>query len=351
MIKASSYIHIIQKKGAISMKARTKLLLFFLVLLAAGSGAYVYHAHETDLERERAAHLKISGNVDIREVTLAFRPSERISEILVDEGAAVEEGQLLARLDAAELTLSLQRAKAQTEAQRALCEKLKNGTRSEEIRQAEENVRAAAAASANARGVYARMLEIYETSEGISLQELDNARAAAESAEAKTRAAEAALEEACTGARSEDIQQAEATLAALRAEEERLSCLLTQYELRAPSAGVIRSRLLEIGDMASPAAPVFKLSLIERKQVRVYVPEADLGRIREGQKALVTMTSAPDKTLTGTVGFISPTAEFTPKTVETEELRTSLVYEVRISVDDPDNRLRLGMPVNVQVDL
>ena len=333
------------------MKMRTKLLLFSLVLLTAGSSAYLYHAHESAVQHERAAHLRLSGSVDIREVTLAFRPSERISEILVDEGDSVEEGQLLARLDAAELALNLQKAKAQTKAQEAVLEKLKNGTRSEEILQAQENVRAAAAASANARGIYARMLEIYETSEGISLQELDNARAAADSAEAKTRAAEAALEEARTGARGEDIQQAEATLAALRAEEERLAHLLTQYELRAPSAGVIRSRLLEVGDMASPAMPVFKLSLIERKQVRVYVSEADLSRIHEGQKALITMTSEADKPLTGTVGFIASTAEFTPKTVETEDLRTSLVYEVRISVDDPDNRLRLGMPVNVQVDL
>ena len=333
------------------MKMRTKLLLFSLVLLVAGSGAYLYHAHESAMQHERAAHRRLSGNVDIREVTLAFRPSERISEILVDEGDSVEEGQLLARLDSAELALNLQKAKAQTKAQEAVLEKLKNGTRSEEILQAQENVRAAAAASANARGIYARMLEIYETSEGISLQELDNARAAADSAEAKTRAAEAALEEARTGARGEDIQQAGATLAALRAEEERLAHLLTQYELRAPSAGVIRSRLLEVGDMASPAMPVFKLSLIERKQVRVYVSEADLSRIHEGQKALITTTSEADKPLTGTVGFIASTAEFTPKTVETEDLRTSLVYEVRISVDDPDNRLRLGMPVNVQVDL
>ena len=333
------------------MKMRTKLLLFSLVLLTAGSGAYLYHAHESAMQHERAAHLRLSGSVDIREVTLAFRPSERISEILVDEGDSVEEGQLLARLDSAELALNLQKAKAQTKAQEAVLEKLKNGTRSEEILQAQENVRAAAAASANARGIYARMLEIYETSEGVSLQELDNARAAADSAEAKTRAAEAALEEARTGARGEDIQQAEATLAALRAEEERLAHLLTQYELRAPSAGVIRSRLLEVGDMASPAMPVFKLSLIERKQVRVYVSEADLSRIHEGQKALITMTSEADKPLTGTVGFIASTAEFTPKTVETEDLRTSLVYEVRISVDDPDNRLRLGMPVNARIDL
>ena len=333
------------------MKTRTKLLLFSLVLLTAGSGAYLYHAHESAVQHERAAHLRLSGSVDIREVTLAFRPSERISEILADEGDSVEEGQLLARLDSAELALNLQKAKAQTKAQEAVLEKLKNGTRSEEILQAQENVRAAAAASANARGIYARMLEIYETSEGISLQELDNAHAAAESAEAKTRAAEAALEEARKGARGEDIQQAEATLAALRAEEERLAHLLTQYELRAPSAGVIRSRLLEVGDMASPAMPVFKLSLIERKQVRVYVSEADLSRIHEGQKALITTTSESDKPLTGTVGFIASTAEFTPKTVETEDLRTSLVYEVRISVDDPDNRLRLGMPVNARIDL
>ncbi len=334
------------------MKTRLKkALLLLLVLLAAGSSVYFYQSHEAAVEQAQAHRLKLSGNVDIREVTLAFRQSERLEEILADEGDTVTEGQVLARLNATELTLSLQKAHAQAEAQAAVCERLKNGTRSEELRRAEENVRAARAASANAAGIYARMQEIYAASEGVSVQELDNARSAAEAAEARTAAAEAALEEATAGARSEDVAQAEATLAALRAEEERLAYLLTQYELRAPTAGVIRSRLLEVGDMASPAAPVFKLSLVGRKWVRVYVKEADLGRIREGQKARITMTSAPDEPLSGTVGFISSTAEFTPKTVETEDLRTSLVYEVRISVDDPENRLRLGMPVDAEVEL
>lgn len=333
------------------MKTRAKALLFLLVLLTAGGAAYLYHAHQETLRQEAAKHLVLSGNVDIREVTLAFRQNDRIAEILVQEGDVVEAGQPLARLDSAEIRLNLQKARSQAAAQQAVVDRLHNGTRREELRQAEENVNAARAASANAAGVYERMQQIYATSEGISLQELDNARAAAASAAARTAAAEAAFAEAAAGPRSEDIAQAEASLQAIHDEEARLEYLLSQYELCAPSPGVIRTRLLEVGDMASPAAPVFKLSLLERKWIRVYVKEADLGRIREGQTARVAIDSAPERPLAGQVGYIADTAEFTPKTVQTEELRPSLVYEVRILVEDPGNILRLGMPATVQVDL
>ena len=121
--------------------------------------------------------------------------------------------------------------------------------------------------------------------------------------------------------------------------------------MRAPTNGVIRSRLLEVGDMASPSTPVFKLSLLDKKWVRAYVKESDLGRIYEGQSASVYIDSQKDKPIAGQVGYISDTAEFTPKTVQTDELRTALVYEVRVHVDDDANVLRLGMPATVKIDL
>ena len=155
---------------------------------------------------------------------------------------------------------------------------------------------------------------------------------------------------ALRGARAEDIAADEATLQANQDEQARLSYILSQYELRAPADGVIRSRLLQPGDMASPSAPVFKLSMLNKKWVRVYVSEKDLGKIYEGQEASVSIDSQKEP-VRGQIGYIAETAEFTPKTVQTDELRTALVYEVRVYVDEPDNVLRMGMPATVKVDL
>ena len=153
------------------------------------------------------------------------------------------------------------------------------------------------------------------------------------------------------GPRVEEIAQAEAKLESLRQELARQEYLLKETELIAPSDGVIRSRLLEVGDMASPQMAVFKLSLNDKKWVRAYIRETDLGRVHEGQKATVVIDSFPKDPIEGQVGYISGTAEFTPKTVQTDELRTSLLYEIRVYVDDTANRLRLGMPATVRVEL
>ena len=120
--------------------------------------------------------------------------------------------------------------------------------------------------------------------------------------------------------------------------------------LTSPSAGVIQNRILEPGEMASPNRPVVTMALTDPKWVRAYVPEPDLGRINLGMKAEILNDSFPNQKFEGWIGFISPVAEFTPKTVETEDLRTKLVYEVRVYVHDSKDLLRLGMPVTVIVD-
>jgi HlyD family secretion protein len=125
---------------------------------------------------------------------------------------------------------------------------------------------------------------------------------------------------------------------------------LAESTLYAPTKAVVRSRNLEPGDMASPQSPVFTLGIMDPKWVRTYVPEDKLGLIKPGMRGYATADSWPDKRFEGWVGFISSTAEFTPRSVETPELRTSLVYEVRLNVHDPENVLRLGMPVTVRFD-
>lgn len=308
------------------MAAKKKAVLFLAACLL-GLAAYLYHAF---CQQDNQEELVLQGNVDVREVSLAFRQSDRILEMLAEEGDRVQKGQVLARLDTRELKLQLQRLNAEIAAQQSTVDKLHNGTRPEEIRQAEGNLRQAQAAAEHAAGVYQRKRDIYTSIAGISQQELDNAYHDMEAKQATMSVAEAALQEAKAGPRQEDIAGAEAGL-------------------QAPDDGVIRSRLLEAGDMASPSKPVFKLSLPGKKWVRAYVPETELGRVYEGQQARVYIDSLPGKAIDGQVGYISGTAEFTPKHVQTEELRTSLVYEVRVYVDDADNVLRLGMPATVRI--
>lgn len=327
------------------MAAKKKAVLFLAACLL-GLAAYLYHAF---CQQDNQEELVLQGNVDVREVSLAFRQSDRILEMLAEEGDRVQKGQVLARLDTQELKLQLQRLNAEIAVQQSTVDKLHNGTRPEEIRQAEGNLRQAQAAAEHAAGVYQRKRDIYTSIAGISQQELDNAYHDMEAKQATMSVAEAALQEAKAGPRQEDIVGAEAGLQALRNEQLRYTYLLSQYELQAPDDGVIRSRLLEAGDMASPSKPVFKLSLPGKKWVRAYVPETELGRVYEGQQARVYIDSLPGKAIDGQVGYISGTAEFTPKHVQTEELRTSLVYEVRVYVDDADNVLRLGMPATVRI--
>ncbi len=193
------------------------------------------------------------------------------------------------------------------------------------------------------------MQSLYSQS-AISKQMLDDADARLKAAKGTLDNAQAAYDLAAIGPREEEIRRAEGQLQALEANLALQEYNLEQTQLIAPVDGVIRSRLLEVGDMAAPSKPVFLMTTSEKKWIRAYISEKRLGEVKPGMKAKVTIDSFPDKPLTGEVGYISDTAEFTPKTVQTEELRTSLLYEVRIYVDDPENTLRMGMPATITFD-
>ena len=292
------------------------------------------------------------GNVDLRQVQLSFNNSERIAEVLVQEGNRVRRGQLLARVDTRRLEPQVAQAEAQVAAQQQVVRRLRSGSRPEEIAQARANVESAKADAVNARQQYERIKSAAEMSAGraVRQQDVDSAKAALEVAEAKLAVNQRALELAVIGPRKEDIAEAEAQL---RANEARLALLRQQLldaQLLAPVDGVVRTRVLEPGDMASPQKPVFTLAITDPKWVRAYVSESDLGKLHEGMAAAVSVDSFPERRFEGWVGFISPVAEFTPKTVQTEELRTSLVYEVRVFVKDPSDELRLGMPATVYLN-
>lgn len=295
--------------------------------------------------------LVLHGNVDVRQVSLAFEGNGRVVEMAADEGDLVRQGAVLARLDTTTLSLQAQQAEAQAAANRQNLLRLQHGSRPEEIRQARERWAAAQSGAARAHADFERMQAISQRTDGrgVSRQEVDRAASAARIAAAQAREQREALNLAEQGPRAEDVAASQAELEASQAQLKLLQHQIAQGELHAPADAVVRSRLMEVGDMASPQRPVYELALSSPKWVRVYVEEADLGRIRPGMKTRVTTDSHPDQPVTGTIGYISSVAEFTPKSVESEELRTSLVYEVRVRVDDKAGRLRLGQPVTVRI--
>ncbi len=289
------------------------------------------------------------GNADQRQVELAFIDAERIVEVLAEEGDVVKPGQVLARLETRRLRDRMAAVEAQVMVSEAALERLKNGTRPEEIDQARAAVDQAEAEAAYAAQQYKRYSDIWQKSGGtaVSLQNVDETRSRHNVAQAGLLHARKALALAEAGPRQEDIAEAEAVLLNSRRALTELRNNLMDAELKSPAASVVRRRLMEPGDMASPQRPVFSLAVITPKWIRAYLAETELGLVRPGMPAKVYTDSRPDQAIDGTVGFISPVAEFTPKTVQTTELRTSLVYEIRVYVEDPQDIIRLGMPATV----
>lgn len=325
------------------MKRPVRIIFALAALAAVAGGGW------TCANRARNNELVLYGNVDQRQVELAFIDSERIAEILVEEGMTVAEGQILARLETRRLRDKIATLEADVATARASLARLRNGTRPEEIDQARAAVVSAEADSAYASQQYNRYRDIWKQSKGaaVSAGDVDQWRSRHVMALANLEEARKALTLAEIGPRWEDIAEAEATLLSRAKSLEEMQNRLGDTELKSPAAAVVRSRLMEPGGMASPQRPVFSLAVLSPKWVRAYVSETDLGRVKPGMAARVFIDSYPDQGIDGTVGFISSVAEFTPKTVQTPDLRTALVYEIRVYVQDAGNVLRLGMPATV----
>ena len=320
------------------------MILLLIVLLSAAAAVLWWRF---TLTHEKSDMITLYGQIDLRDVQLAFSEQEYVTSILVEEGAQIKKGQLLASLKKNKLEAQLAQAQAQVQAQREVVLRNTNGSRPQEIEQAAAQLKAAQTRMANAQILVNRLSETVVTGASTE-QEYDDAIASLKVAKADVEVQREAYDLAKEGFRKEDIAEAKATLKAQEAALDLLKIRYGELELRAPVDGVIRSRVIEVGEIASPTRTAFVIAITSPKWVRAYLPEPDLGKVIEGMKAQV-VTDSFDKPFTGTVGFISPQAEFTPKRVETTQLRTQLVYETRIWVEDKENRLKLGMPVTVNI--
>lgn len=321
-----------------------RLVLVALLALTAGGGGYWWWSHR----QPAAGPLVLQGNVEVRQVNLGFKVAGRIKKLFVDEGATVVEGQKLAALDKVYFQDSLSQADAQRGQAAATLAKMEAGNRPEEIAQAEALVAEREANLANARVTLDRAEKLLKTAVGTQ-KTYDDAFASLRQTEAQLNSARQALHLMTIGFRKEDVDFARAQLAEKDAAVQVAERQLADADLVAPSTGVVLSRVREAGAIVNAGDTVFVLSLTSPVWVRSYVSEVELGRIKPGQEVELRSDTPTIPPLKGRIGFISTTAEFTPKTVETRELRTALVYRIRIVADDPRGALRQGMPMTISV--
>ncbi|MBP4049552.1 secretion protein HlyD [Chromobacterium violaceum] len=315
-----------------------------LLLAASLAGGYYLYQRQAEAARQGTLY----GNVDIREVVLAFRVSGRLSSVQVDEGDSVQPGQILARLDVEPLKNNLNAALANEAASAARNALMRKGNRSEDIAQARSRLDAAQAAVVQTDSEYKRQRDLVPAG-GSSRQSLEAARSQRDQSVALRDAASQQLKALAAGFRPEEIAESDAQLKQARANVAAARLALKDASLQSPSAGIILARAVEAGSMVQAGTPAFTLSLRQPVWVRAYVGESQLGKFATGTEVQVSSDSHPEKIYRGVVGFVSPTAEFTPKSVETADLRTALVYRIRVVVGDADAGLGQGMPVTVRL--
>lgn len=322
---------------------RSKVIVAVVAIALAAAAAWWWFGQPGD-----GGPLVLTGNVEVRQVNLAFKVGGRIKLLKVDEGDTIADAQSLASLDKAYFTDTIAQIEAQRDQAKAELAKLEAGNRPEEIAQAEAAVNEREATLTNAKLALDRAQKLLGREVGTQ-RAYDDAQAAYREADARLNSAKQALRLMRAGARTEDIAAARARLAQQEAALLAARRALADSDLVAPSRGVISSRVHEVGAIVGPGETVFVVSLTNPVWVRSYVSEVDLGRIKPGMKVVVRTDTPGTPSLEGQIGFISTTAEFTPKTVETRALRTALVYRIRVIVKDPTNVLRQGMPVTLAV--
>jgi len=327
-----------------------KRVIPIVILLAGVIAAGVYYYPLLIKKPAPVNQLTLSGNIEAHESLVGFKVPGRIVDLPIEEGQQVEQGALLARLDDADYKQRVSIDEATVRVRDSSLALTLAGTRQQEVKAAQQTMKDAEADLDEKKIDNQRAQQLFVKDE-VSAQERDLTATALKRAEAIFKASQQRYNEAVEGSRKEDIAIAHANLNEAGANLGLSQVNLGYTILRAPFAGVVTVRQAELGEVVSPGSPVITLSDLDHIWLRAYVAETDLGRIHWGQEATITTDTYPGKQYHGRISFISPDAEFTPKSVQTYKERVTLVYRIKIDIDNPNHELKPGMPADTRIDL
>ena len=325
-----------------------KVIILVLVLGGAAAAAFYYYPR-WKAQRPADNVLQLSGNIEAHESVVSFKVQGRIAALPVEEGQWVNAGDVLARLDNDDYRQQVEMDDANVHARDAELALALAGSRSQDIKAAQQSVLDAEADLELKKSDLQRYETLYQKDE-VSAQTRDAASTAVKRAQANVERVKQTYDALSEGTRKEQIRINRAVVNQAH-ENLRMSRIRLGYTvLRAPTSGVVLVRQAELGEVVAPGTPVVTIADVDHLWMRGYVSETDLGRIRWGQDATVRTDTFPGKTYRGRVSFISSEAEFTPKSVETHKERVTLVYRVKIDLDNPNHELKPGMPADAVID-
>ena len=327
-----------------------KRVIPVLILLAAAVAASLYFYPRLAKKPGSVNQLTLSGNIEAHESLVGFKVAGRIVELPVEEGQQVAQGALLARLDDADFKQRVRIDEANVHVRESSLELVQAGTRHQEVKVAQQTMIDAETDLQQKKLDSDRAQQLFAKDE-VSAQDRDHAATALKRAETIFSAAQQRYSEAVEGSRKEDIAVAQANVNQAGANLGLSRVNLSYTVLLAPSDGVVTVRQAELGEVVSPGAPVVTLSDLDHIWLRAYIAETDLGRIAWGQNATITTDTYPGKQYHGRIAFISSTAEFTPKSVQTTKERVTLVYRIKIDIENPNHELKPGMPADARIEL
>jgi len=331
---------------------KKRLVIISMIVIVVAVGLLVYFGQQHNRQRESF----YSGTIETTESQLAFQTGGRVAAIHVREGNSVRSGQLLAELDTAEWTTRYEQARAMLDkaekntGQLEIQLNIYRKSLPEDVSRAQANVESRRYILKNAEKNYARYAQLFKR-DVVAEKERDAFKLQYDNAAADLKEGEAALQQARSGLKKIDATRME--LAASRAQTEAARSSLEEVRiqsgytsLKAPFDGVITSRNVEPGEVVTPGREVLTLSELAVVNLKIFVGETEIGKVRPGQPVDVKVDTFPNRIFKGKVAYISPEAEFTPKIIQTFKERVKLVYLVKVDIPNPDYALKPGMPAD-----
>jgi HlyD family secretion protein len=321
--------------------------ILLIVVIAVIVVCLLYYFFTRDITKG-SDFIRVSGNIETTEVDVGFKISGRIVSRFFEEGDWVDRGKVLAKLDDEDLRNRIEVARATLKSAQARLSKLLAGSRPEEIKAAEANLNQAKSDMENKEGHYERMKPLFERGV-IPRETLDNAEAGFKIAKASYQSATENYVLVKEGPRKEDIEDARAQADQARASLKLNETQISYTTLYCPISGVVLVKSGEIGEVVNPGTSIVTLADIENVWLKAYIPETDLSKVKWGQEVLVNTDLQPKKEYRGRISFISSQAEFTPKQIQTEKERVTLVYRIKVDIPNPDHELKPGMPADGKI--